>query len=342
MAARIPIPPPGSPMPPSGQPRALREILEELAQTAGRSAQVPNGIDGSAGLMIAPQPITAIALFKFTSGWTNAELPAGQTWPFQPNGFWYWAQATRVEYYPIAQDWNTPADASDSTTEPETAYIWHNAGRQIDTVDPNRLMPAYHGYMPAVGIGQWAWCVFDDAAGVWQVLQPMEDIIRVKINTAWYSCCRAKAVILYATDDAPAGATGSSSGTVMPCITFNTGYEITVFDPLGTIENDPASIYDPVKGRSYIPPMIQAVVKRFADDNAWEPLRIGNFDCHDCCAGSGSSGSSSSGICVNPVTKESHYPNYNARRVQFLGHDDGGCWLWIDYAECTPSSSSGS
>ena len=48
---------------------------------------------------------------------------------------------------------------------------------------------------------------------------------------------------------------------------------MTVYDPLGAIANDFLSPSDS-SGNWYMPAGTYAIVKRFADDNAWEPLRF--------------------------------------------------------------------
>ncbi len=177
--------------------------------------------------------------------------------------------------------WSTPANAGDETTIPLQLNVWHSAGYQLDSTDADRNMPdglaAASQFMPAAGPGQWVWCHFDEAAGIWVMLQPFEDIIRVQLAEDWYACDSATANILIANGDAD------------EWLGFATGYAVTAYDPLGTIANDPLSLRDS-SGNCYMPARTCAILKRFADDNAWEPLR---FMPGQCASGSGSAGSGS-------------------------------------------------
>ncbi|MGO9114401.1 MAG: hypothetical protein ACLP9L_34730 [Thermoguttaceae bacterium] len=296
MLSRPQIPPPGSPLPPPGSPGALGQVLTEIASAAAREDAPNNGLVGRAGTYTAPPPQTSIALFQLTGNFNDDDLADGQTWPFQPDASWFHANATRVEYYSGAQQWDIPlssGDSSSGTSVPETACVWHNAGCQIDSVDHDREMPAaMQGsgqFMPAVGSGAWVWCFYDEGPGCWVVLQPFEDIIRVQLTTNWYACCKADANILIATGDAPSDSGSSSSGTTdTSCVVFNTGYTVACYDTVNAITNDPNAVFDPILGLYYIPSGNTAVVKRFADDNAWEPLRFSGAVCTACCGSSSS------------------------------------------------------
>ena len=118
---------------------------------------------------------------------------------------------------------------------------------------PDSLAAAYQ-FMPAAGPGQWVWCLYDESAGVWVMLQPFEDIIRVQLAEDWYACNSAAANILIAAGDAE------------EWLGFTTGYAVTVYDPLGAIANDLLAASDS-SGNWYMPAGTCAIVKRFADDN---------------------------------------------------------------------------
>ncbi len=168
---------------------------------------------------------------------------------------------------------------------PLEVSVWHNAGYQIDSTDPDRAMPdglaAAYQFMPAAGPGQWVWCFLDETVGLWVMLQPFEDIIRVQLAEDWYACDSAAANILIALGDAD------------EWLGFATGYAVTVYDPLGAIANDLLAVSDS-SGNWYMPAGTCAIVKRFADDNAWEPLRFMPGQCPTSSSSSSSSGSSGS------------------------------------------------
>src|ERR1700691_5934603 len=120
----------------------LHRILTELAEQAGREDAMQSGIVAIGAAATSPPPQCSIGLFKITGKWTQADL-GGLDWPTMPSlSKWLYAPATRVEYYSAAQTWNTPTDEGDGATTPESGYIWHQAGMQLDSVDPGRLMPA--------------------------------------------------------------------------------------------------------------------------------------------------------------------------------------------------------
>ncbi len=169
---------------------------------------------------------------------------------------------------------------------------------------PDGLAAAYQ-FMPAAGPGQWVWCHFDEAAGIWVMLQPFEDIIRVQLAEDWYACDSATANILIANGDAD------------EWLGFATGYAVTAYDPLGTIANDPLSLRDS-SGNCYMPARTCAILKRFADDNAWEPLR---FMPGQCASGSGSAASGSgTPPCTPPAGATCSY-------VELEGAP--GCWIEV-------------
>ncbi len=284
MPTRPDIPPPGTPLSTPGQ---LHDVLDWLAAGAGRQDWPQHGIVATEGTATTPGPQVSLALFKLTGRWTNAALPAGQSWPYQPSpANWHYAPATRVEYYPAAGTWNTAADQGDTATAAESGYVWHQAGLQLGSADPARSLPAAieaaGDFMPAVGNGQWVWCFYDEGPGCWVVLQPFEDIVRVKLTQDLYACGWATAVILLAANDITSG-----DG-------FYTSAQLTVYDPLGVVAASLAARQDSA-GHSYVPAGTPCYVKRFADDNAWEPLLFGTSPCSSSSSGSssGSSGSSS-------------------------------------------------
>ena len=141
-----------------------------------------------------------------------------------------WAAATRLEYYPSANNWSTPGPAGDTATKAETVNIWHNAGLQLGSVDSSRELPIAleeaDVYMPAAGNGQWVWCLYDEGPGCWVVLQPFEDIIRVRFTQNFYACQSATAVLVLAPND------------ITLDTSFYTSAGLVVYDPLNTITYD--------------------------------------------------------------------------------------------------------
>jgi len=324
------IPSPGAPL------VGLSKLLSGIAETANRDDMPAAGTFGGDGTNILPTPQVSIGLFQVTSRWSGGSLPDGLTWPLLPDiDQWQWAAATRVEYYPDTAAWNTPSGADDDVTVPENIYLWHQAGLPPGSVDPDRDLPeemqTAGDFVPAVGVGQWIWCFYDEGPGCWVALQPFEDILRVKLTSDWYACGTATADILISLGDAD------------EWMGFDTGCAIVVYDPVGIIANAPAAVQSTCSGSSgqstaYIPAGTIAIVKRFADTNAWEPL--GGFGSLCASSSSGSSGSSSSGACAYPVIGPAeNYPGFQYGIPQLLGKDENDCWLWYGLTQCTSSSS---
>ena len=143
---------------------------------------------------------------------------------------------------------------------PETATpIWHNAGLQLDSVDPDRDMPAdlenNNAFMPAAGPGQWVWCYYDEGPGCWVMLQPFEDVIRVKLTADWHACGQGTGILI-------------ARGNADEWLGFDEGYELELYDPLGVIATDLYAFGKNSAGQAYMPAGICAYVKRFADDNS--------------------------------------------------------------------------
>ena len=244
--------------------------------------RIPAGIDAEGGSAKRDPDVPQIALFEITGKFAPGSPTDGT--PNPPYGNWYSARRRRSSTIPPAK-WSTPRDAGDEDTVPLEVSVWHNAGYQIDSTDPDRAMPdglaAAYQFMPAAGPGQWVWCFLDETVGLWVMLQPFEDIIRVQLAEDWYACDSAAANILIALGDAD------------EWLGFATGYAVTVYDPLGAIANDLLAVSDS-SGNWYMPAGTCAIVKRFADDNAWEPLRFMPGQCPTSSSSSSSSGSSGS------------------------------------------------
>ena len=344
------LPAPGTPIHPTGR-NSMRGMMQELA-TAAESAppgtMLQNGIAGTFGIQETQESRPQIAVYQVMTRWSpgSGSGSSSSGIAFTPQNC---ASAkAKLVYFLQNGIWQKLSDSVDPIYE----TIYHPLGYQIDSTDPYRAMPASlqsaPEFMPAIGVGQFVWCFFDETAGVWQVLEPFEDIVRVQLVSNWYACSKTTGNILIANVDIVPGS-GSSSGTGQSyqCLSFQTGYAITVYDPIGTIENDPLAEFDIVKNQGYIPAGMTAYVKRMADANSWEPLKFGqSCVCAGSSSSSGSSGSgssgssssgssSSSGVTCYPVGQLSNVPGYNSAAgvVQVLTQT-GGCLQWVTTGTC--------
>lgn len=324
------IPAPGTPIADEGA-NSLRQVIGDLAASAMGSplvdVQGAGAMAGPGGLQLSLDVPPQIELFEVTQRWSS-DVSQMDHKDYMPTKC-AWTKAKKV-FFCTDRSWTKLDDTTDDVFE----TIWHNSGYQIDSIDPNRAMPAYmqdaahKSFMPAVGVGQWCWCLFEEESGVWIVLQPFEDIIRVKLTADWYACKSSTGRIQIASADANDPATA-----------FDSGYELTVYDPLGVIKNDFLALTSSSSGgvpEWYIPAGSYAYVKRFADNNAWEPLRF-----MPGCGGSSSSSSSSSSGSSSSSSGSSSSSS---------GVSGGRCWIGTnaglvahkrphttteDYADCS-------
>ncbi len=156
------IPPPGSPL------RGLSEVLSDVAGVARADDMPGDGVFGDDGTKTPQTPPwrAAIACFKITGDFTNDDLPDGSDWPTSPNNTWYYAPATRVEYYPDSGNWSTPSDEGDDATTPDDEYVWDlnyvpgsssgSSGSSSGSGNPS--------------VGSLVYCSFDESAGVWVII----------------------------------------------------------------------------------------------------------------------------------------------------------------------------
>ena len=151
MPTRPTIPPAGSPV----APPALLPGPTGPCRRGRPPGLARRGLVGQDGALGGPPPQVSIGLFQITDLFTNNALPDGQQWPFSPSTDWYWAPATRIEYYgQTTQNWNTPAGESDASTTPE---------RRIS--GPPQPCPTAAGVQ-----NEWVWCFYDEGPGPWVIL----------------------------------------------------------------------------------------------------------------------------------------------------------------------------
>jgi hypothetical protein len=155
------IPPPGSPL------VGLSETLSEIAAAASRDNIPPSGIFGGEGTATAPPPQASLALFQLTGAFVAGPPP---DWTVAcPNGNWFCAPATRVEYYAgSANEWATPAEEDDSDTTPETVYVWAPASYNYNGTPGSGNIT---GSNPGYAAGTRHWCFYDEGPGCWCILR---------------------------------------------------------------------------------------------------------------------------------------------------------------------------
>jgi len=144
------IPQPGAPL------VGLGGVLSQIAQAANCDDMPSSGAFGREGTATAPGPQTSIALFQLTGPFCNSPAP----WANAPANNWWFAQATRVEYYSGTatppNTWNTPADEGDSDTTPETTSVWAPAALVQSDIP--------------IEANERVWCFYDEGPGVWVVI----------------------------------------------------------------------------------------------------------------------------------------------------------------------------
>ncbi len=196
-----------------------------------------SAVAGPGGLTVNASDFPRLAVFQVTDRWYTH--PIDDNVP-QKCAF---ATARPVYYFADQGIWQAMVNAPEET-------IWHPGGYPLDSVDPARTAPtamqSSNQFMPKIGIGQWCWCCFDQAAAQWQVLDGFEDIVRVKLTTDWYACGQASGTLLIARGNADLW-----DG-------FDTDVTLQLFDPLGIIATDLAAVMGSSSGDSgggglYIP-----------------------------------------------------------------------------------------
>lgn len=140
--------------PQAGEPlMGLSDHLAALARLASGEDMPPSGVFGQQGTASAPPPQVSVGLFKLTSGFQSGT--PSPNWTSAPGSAFSWATASRVEYYPESNTWNTPADESDSGTTPEDLTVWAPAAMLQST---------------AAKEGEYVWCFYDEGPGAWVIL----------------------------------------------------------------------------------------------------------------------------------------------------------------------------
>lgn len=148
------VPPPGSPL------QGLSGVLSELFRAANRDDMPAAGTFGGEGTAATNSPRCSLATFCLTSAFQN-DAPS-PTWPSAPNSNWWWATATRVEYYPSTanppNNWAPPAGQGDWATQPEQVTVWAPAAIVQNNITYDNLA--------------YVTCFYDESAGCWIVVAP--------------------------------------------------------------------------------------------------------------------------------------------------------------------------
>ena len=218
--------------------------------------------------------------------------------------------------------------------------------------------------------GETLWAQWDYGNLRWEVISQRPSIIRVRLVSNLFECGSAQAVII---NPNSCGTTDADDlgDTLNICDPMN-----SVLASLLAVDDGTGTFFIPMGTCAYVIPS-EAKWAVTCDGSgspmsssggaaAWyEPIAYG-FCCAagsaegsvgessefggsggsaegslEGSAGSGSESAGSGSTCPYPVTGAStSFPNYNPSVKQVLGHDEHGCWVWIDIGKCNPSSGS--
>lgn len=230
--------------------------MAQAVQSAGVGDAGGLDLERSArGTRINSRAATRIAVFEITRYWewtSNDSLPEGAA--ARPQHF-HRARAKPVVYFSgsTQRKW-------DSTALRREEWIYHHVGYcPLTGIDDPPTAIRYqqreaNAMMPRSGVGDWVWCQFDQQSGMWESIEPWENVWRFKLTEALTpgGSAEAKLVLLR---------TGWGTGE----------------DEEGTIENPTDilfEVYDPlyVAGRGAIDCVGYA--RRMADSGRFEIISM--------------------------------------------------------------------
>jgi hypothetical protein len=232
--------------------------MAEGIQSAGIGDATGGGMDlerSARGSRLNGRAMPRIAVFELTRYWEwtkNDSLPAGSA--ARPQ-HWHRARAKPVVYFSgsTQRKW-------DSTGLRREDWVYHHVGycplTGIDDppTDVRYQQREANAIMPRSGVGDWVWCQFDQQSGLWESIEPWENVWRFKLTEALTpgGSAEAKLVLLR---------TGWGTGE----------------DEAGTIDNPTDilfNVYDPlyVAGRGAVDCVGYA--RRMADSGHFEILSM--------------------------------------------------------------------
>ena len=270
------LPPHGTPMQPTGQ-NSMREVFGDIARQAGR----PVDIHGAVGSMVGPNGMDVsipaypqIVLFQIT----NAEFGSSSSSGTPPR-IWR-IDALTASYYPQNLAWTkgrrvywgvSQYDPCVLANDTEEELLFHAVGyQQGQTTTANtpiekglRDGPAF---LPKLSSGDKVWCIWDEDMGGWQILQPCEDILRVKLTQDLPQGGQATAQLVIARGP-------NSSG-------LSQGFDLTVTLLVHDVLWNGAMYLDGSSSSSSASPALTSgtyvYVKYFADSQWWEVMEAAN------------------------------------------------------------------
>jgi hypothetical protein len=181
----------------------------------------------SRGTMLAGRPVSRLAVFEITRYWEwtkNDSLPAGSA--ARPQ-HWHRARAKPVVYFSgsAQRKW-------DATVFRREEWIYHHVGYcPLTGIDDPPTAMRYqqreaNAFMPRSGVGDWVWCQFDQQSGLWESIEPWENVWRFKLTEALTPGGSAEAKLVLLRDGWGAGEDEEGSIDNPTDILFD------VYDPL--------------------------------------------------------------------------------------------------------------
>lgn len=276
---------------PGDSMRVLRDVANQCASNARMDSGGASEIDyGTFGTRMLAARSTLVRCFEITGCWERVN-PRPGIGPSQGR-FWV-ADACPVVYY----------------LAPENHTFWKREG-PTDTrifyglTGPDREDTWQRSLHPRHGVGQWVWCVFDDQADVWCVIDAFDNLIRFRLNESMVGCSSAAATAIGypcgpcdsdsgdsisdsgdSSSSVPSSSTGCQGGFISSSSSLDSGDcgclrealdrgSLIVYDEQGIV-----NLAFP--GTCIAPACTTGWAKRCADSRRWEVVSYGKCGCSD-------------------------------------------------------------
>lgn len=273
--------------------RVLRDVAEQCSANAridaGGAAELEYGAFGTRMLSARS---ALIRCFEITGCWERVN-PRPGIGPSQGR-FWV-ADACAVAYY-LAPDNHTFWKREGPT---DTRVFCGLTGPDRDDTWQKSLQPRH-------SVGQWVWCVFDDQADVWCVLDAFDSLIRFRLQESMVGCSSALATAIgYPCGPCDEGDSGDNSGdssSSIPVESSSTGCQGGFISSssldsgdsggcgclLDALDRGSIVVYDEqgivnlaFPGTCVAPACTTGWAKRCSDSRRWEVVSYGKCGCSD-------------------------------------------------------------
>jgi hypothetical protein len=283
-------------------------MIDVTGQTTGDVAQ--------SGPRLAASPYPALAMFEISDCWRRKKPASIARGPTQGINWWAYARLVYYWFDPTgsAADntyWDHPADAQTGQTAASSSNavgggdrltpVWYSLrGPRTAGSSGGRSSYAWQRALyPRYEIGQWVQCLYDQAAGVWRVIDNYEQIVRFRLTEPLSPCGHAKARV-FGPDRCASSASSSQSTSCICGGSQSSGMQpkwrgsITVHDAIGVVADSLHCCSTSSSGDVQVDAGTCGYAKRFADSRHWEVLRFGRCQCGSSSSSPSSSSSSSS------------------------------------------------